>query len=119
MFSVYNEDESLDWSNIGIIAAVVVAIIVVIVLAAKPTSWESKFTLSAGKDIPGGDIQCFTEGQDAKFCGEKCLADPNCKSTVYVKQGNPWWGGKYGCCIKHINTPVNPLGPEIDAYVRK
>ncbi len=101
----------------------IIALLLYILIAPKYTSSVSsapvsKFALYKGQDIPGSDIECINS-VSAKVCEDKCLANPNCKSYVDVKPGNPWWGGAYGCCYKNSSTPITPLGEQIDAYVRK
>ncbi len=118
----YNEDDSLDGVYIAIFI-VILALLLYVLLTPKKTSAPvaaapvSKFTLHKGKDIPGNDIECINS-VPAKVCEDKCLANPNCKSYVDVKPGNPWWGGAYGCCYKNASVPITPLGEQIDAFVR-
>lgn len=127
----YNEDGSINNQKVGffvvIIALLAYFLIIVLPQYLETTSQPqvvlvqsapvSKFTLHAGQDIPGSDIECLYS-VPSKVCEDKCLADPNCKSYVDVKPGNPWWGGKYGCCYKNAAAPISPLGEQIDTYVR-
>lgn len=127
----YNEDKSINGTKVGFFV-VIIALLAYFIIIVLPQYFEntsqsqvvipqsppvSKFTVHNGKDIPGNDIECI-HSVSSKVCEDKCLANPNCKSYVDVKPGNPWWGGKYGCCYKNVAAPISPLGEQIDAYIR-
>jgi len=68
-------------------------------------------------DRGGADLGCFTGGQTADFCRQKCDSDPRCKSFNYIHM-NTFWGGTQGCCYKSEKTPLNGL-PGLDFWAKK
>jgi hypothetical protein len=74
----------------------------------------NQYQMTRNADRGGADIQCFTGGESAEVCRQKCDADPRCKSYNFVHP-NSVWGGRSGCCYKTENTPVHPQNG-IDFY---
>jgi hypothetical protein len=75
---------------------------------------EPPYTKSSNKDIGGLDIGCFSGGESADFCKEKCDNDETCKGYNYIHVNGPW-KEKSGCCYKTGNSPLSPID-KIDFY---
>ena len=74
-------------------------------------------TVRVNQDRGGADIACYSNGETADVCREKCSNDPNCKAYNYVHPNGPW-GSKSGCCYKTTATPIVPSN-KVDFYVKR
>ena len=73
------------------------------------------YTKYENKDVPGSDIECFTDGSPPDACKAKCDTNPKCKAYVHVPSGTVW-GKRSGCCVKTKDGPLVDQ-PDLDFYV--
>jgi hypothetical protein len=70
-------------------------------------------------DSAYNDIQCYSSGEPASYCKEKCNNASNCAGYIYVHSDTGYgvWWGKSGCCYKYnLSQFVAKKG--VDTYVK-